>query len=107
MEYEEIIPQMWKPENEGDMIEGELLQKQTGLGNDKTSTLYHLQTKDGLKKLWGSTILDDRMAAVKEGRHVRITYKGLGEAKKGKNAPKIFKVEANKTQEQQSSFSLL
>jgi hypothetical protein len=50
-----------------------------------------------VKNVWGSAILDERMAFVKQGDKVKITFKGLAkEAKKGRNPAKIFKVEVDK-----------
>lgn len=95
MAYEEINPSEWKFENENDFIEGVLVQKQEKVGVNE-SMLYSLETSSGLKNVWGSAILDTHMALVKEGDKVRITFKGYGEAKPGKNAPKIFKVEVDR-----------
>lgn len=95
MAYEEITPGEWKFSEEGDFIEGVLVQKQENIGvND--SMLYSVENADGIKNVWGSAILDSRMAFVKVGEKVKITFKGLGEAKGGHNAPKIFKVEVDK-----------
>lgn len=59
--------------------------------------LYCLETKPGkFVNIWGSAILDQRMMLVSVGYEIRITYKGLGEAKKEQSAPKIFKVEINR-----------
>lgn len=95
MTYEEINPSEWKFENDGDFIEGILVQKHENVGVNK-SMLYNLENSEGIKSVWGSAILDSRMSLVKIGDKVKITYKGLGEAKGGKNAPKIFKVEIDR-----------
>ena len=58
--------------------------------------MYSIETPEGVKSVWGSAILDTRMTFVKIGEKVKITYKGLGEAKAGRNPPKIFKVEVDK-----------
>lgn len=95
MTYQEIDPQDWKYENDGDFIEGVLVRTQENVGpND--SMLYSIETSDGLKNVWGATILDQRMTLVNVGDKVKITYKGLAEPKGGKNAAKIFKVEVDK-----------
>lgn len=95
MAYEEINPTEWKPKNDGDFIEGVLVRVQPDVGvND--SMLYSIETPEGVVSVWGSAILDSRMGLVKVGEKVKITYKGLGEAKSGKNPPKIFKVEVDK-----------
>jgi hypothetical protein len=95
MAYEEINPSMWEYKEEGDFIEGTLVRVQEEVGENK-SNLYSIETSEGVKNVWGSAILDSRMALVVIGSKVRITYKGLGESKGGKNAPKIFKVEIDR-----------
>ena len=95
MAYEEINPTDWTYEKDGDFIEGILIRQQTEIGPNK-SMLYSIETPEGVKSVWGATLLDSRMALVKIGAKLKITYKGLGEAKAGHNAPKIFKVEVDK-----------
>ncbi len=95
MAYEEINPTDWTYENDGDFIEGILVQKKEHVGvND--SMLYSIEAPEGVKNVWGAAILDSRMALVKVGEKVKITYKGKAEAKQGKNPAKIFKVEVDK-----------
>jgi hypothetical protein len=93
--YEEINPSEWKPKEEGDFIEGILKDKQENVGVNN-SMLYSFETSDGLVVVWGSAVLDSRMVGASVGEKVKITYKGLGEAKGGHNAPKIFKVEVDR-----------
>lgn len=95
MAYKEINPTTWEYEEDGDFIEGVLVRVQKDVGVNK-SRLYSIETPEGVKSVWGATILDERMALVQIGERLKITYKGLGEAKKGKNAPKIFKVEVDR-----------
>lgn len=95
MAYEEINPTEWKPEKDEDFIEGIYVLEKKDVGVNK-SKLYSIETSEGVKNVWGSAILDSRMAHAKIGDKVKITYKGLGEATGGKNAPKIFKVEVDK-----------
>jgi len=95
MAYEEINPSEWKFEKDGDFIEGILVKKQSDVGVNK-SMLYSLDTAEGIKNVWGSAILDTRMSLAKLEEKIKITYKGLGEAKGGHNAPKIFKVERDR-----------
>lgn len=92
MAYKEINPEMWTYENDGDLIEGILVLKQDDVGDNK-SMMYSIETPEGVKNVLGTAILDSRMKLVNVGNKIKITYKGLGEAKSGKNAPKIFKVE--------------
>jgi hypothetical protein len=92
MAYKEIDPSTWLYSKDGDFIEGFLLKSESDIGVNK-AMLYSIETPEGVKSVWGTTILDSRMKFVKVGTKVKITYKGLGEAKAGHNAPKIFKVE--------------
>ncbi len=95
MTYKEVNPEAWTYEKDGDFIEGILIGKQSGVGPNE-SMIYNIDTKDsGIKNVWGSAVLDSRMALVKTESKVKITFKGLGEAKGGHNAPKIFKVEVD------------
>lgn len=92
-EWKENSGDFWKPENKDDEIEGVLVDIQHEVGVNK-STLYTVQEKESNDNLgvWGSTVLDSRMKGISIGSAVRIIYKGLGDAKSGQNAPKLFKV---------------
>lgn len=96
MAFEEINPKIWNYTKDGDFIEGILVRVQDDVGINK-SKLYHIENAEGIKSCWGSAILDERMALVKVGEMIRIVYKGLAEAQKGKNPAKIFKVYINKS----------
>lgn len=95
MAFEENNPGFWIPEREGDVIEGVLIKKEENVGSNK-SMLYTLEKDKKPTNVWGSTILDQRMVGINLGDLIRITYKGLGEKKSGKNAPKVFKVEVDR-----------
>ena len=104
MTYKEIDPDFWTYENDGDFIEGKLVQVQLGVG-DNNSKLYSIETSDDdVRNVWGAAILDTRMALVKVGDKVRITYKGLAEAKSGKKPAKIFKVEVDREEQPRKPF---
>ena len=94
MTYKEINPEIWTYSNDGDFVEGVLLNKEDEVGENK-SWMYSIETPEGVKSVWGSAVLDSRMKLVKVGSKIKITYKGLGESKAGRNAPKIFKVEVD------------
>ncbi len=95
MTYKEVVdPLIWTYENDGDFIEGVLVNKQDQVGPNN-SWIYTIETLEGVKSVWGAAILDSRMVAVKLGAKLKITFKGLGEAKGGHNPPKIFKVEVD------------
>ena len=103
MAYEEVgNPSVWTYQNDGYFIEGILVSKQDQVGANK-SWIYTIETPEGVKSVWGSAILDSVMISVKTGVQIKITYKGLGEAKGGKNPPKIFKVEVDKEVAQQEA----
>ena len=95
MPYQEIKPTDWTYEKDGDCIEGVLVRKQPEIGPNK-SMLYSIENPEGVKNVWGSAILDQRMAFVNVGEKIKITYKGLAEATPGKNPAKIFKVEVDR-----------
>jgi len=99
MAYEEINPTDWTYENDGDFIEGVLVRVQENIGPNN-SMLYSIETPEGVKSVWGATLLDSRMALVKMGNKLKITYKGKAEPQAGKNAAKIFKVEVDKEEKQ-------
>lgn len=94
MAFEEVNPNTWTYENDGDSITGVLLKTEKDVGPNK-SLMYHLESDGKPISVWGSTILDQRMQFIEPGTLIRITYKGLGEKKGGQNPPKIFKVEAD------------
>ncbi len=99
MVYEEVNPEIWTPKEDGDFIEGVLINTEKDIGENK-SNMYtiesQIENKSVMKNVWGSTILDYRMTLISIGSKIKITYKGLGEKKGGKNPPKIFKVEVDK-----------
>jgi len=94
MAYKEIDPDFWKYQKDGDFVEGVLIRKEEDVGENK-SKMYSIETSEGITNVWGSVVLDSRMALAKVGSKIKITYKGLGEAKSGRNPPKIFKVEVD------------
>jgi hypothetical protein len=100
MVFKEVAqPGIWKPENEGDKIEGTLIRREADVGENH-SNLYTIEQGNGeIVNVWGSVVLDSRMALVKVGSLIRITYKGLGERSGGKNAPKLFSVEVDDGQD--------
>ena len=96
MVYEEVNPTAWIPKTEGEFIEGILLFSQADVGVNK-SMIYNIETEEGIKSVWGSVILDSKMALVKVGEKIKITYLGKAKEKKGgKNPAKLFKVEIDK-----------
>ena len=98
----EFLDDVIKGRDIGDFIEGFLIKTQDNVGVNK-SMLYSIETFEGIKSVWGSTILDERMSLITVGARVRITFKGLGEKKPGKNPAKIFKVEVDVEEEEEKA----
>lgn len=89
-----IEPNVWKPTNEGDSVEGILIAKKEDVGINK-SKAYSIENKKEHNLVWGSTVLDDRMLYVNVGDYCKITYIKTTQNKKGQPL-KIFKVEKEK-----------
>ena len=89
MEWEEIQPNIWKPEQEGDALEGVLISKDKAGQYD--SNTYALDTPKGQVSLWGTAILNDKMKYVNVGETVKIVFEGRTETKKGQPVL-LFKV---------------
>jgi hypothetical protein len=83
----------WKPEKKDDQITGVLTAIKTDIGQN-ASMMYMVEESQSHETVgvWGSTILDSRMAGVKIGEEVKIVYKGLGDKKPGQNPPKLWQV---------------
>jgi len=63
-------------------IEGKFVKVETEIGpND--SNMYTIETKDGPFKVWGSTVLDDKLAGVSPNTYIKIDYEGKLTSKKG------------------------
>ena len=100
MAYEKVEVGLWKPENEGDLIEGIFISSEANVGANN-SKLYHLEVDSKPMSVWGSTILDTKMTIIKPGDKIKIVYDGLGEAKAGKQAPKQFTVYVDKVEKEE------
>ncbi len=82
--YEDIQEEFWKPEIEGDFVCGILARVQHNAGQNK-SNLYSLKKEDGnIVNVWGSTVLDDKMAVINQGDDIKIIYEGKVKPEKGK-----------------------
>jgi hypothetical protein len=91
MGYTEIQPNIWKPINIGDSVEGILVGVDQTVGRNE-SNIYSLETPEGLKwKVWGTAIIDDRMKYIKVGDKIKITYEGSTVNKAGQPL-KLYKV---------------
>lgn len=79
----------WKPENEGDSIEGTLVKVRQGQYGD----VYDMETAAGTQTVPSSAVLANRVTAGDEGKYVRIVFDGLLQSKiKGRNPTRLFKV---------------
>jgi hypothetical protein len=79
----------WKPQNEGDQIEGTLLKVRAGQYDD----VYDIDTKDGMQTVPSSAVLKNRISAADEGKYIVIKFDGLQQSKiKGRNPTRLFKV---------------
>lgn len=81
----------FKFENEGDSVEGELVNVRSDVGENK-SMMYDIKTENGLKAIWGSKILDEKMRVVKLGQKVKIVFKGKEKAKTGGREYLVYEV---------------
>lgn len=88
--WTEVNPGVWKPEKDGDSIEGTLIDKEQNIGKNN-SWLYHLD--DGNKKttVWGCAVLDERMKFVQIGQLIKITFVKKTKSKAGRDL-NIYKV---------------
>ncbi len=99
MVFTENVPGIFEFKEEDDEVTGVLIKIQEDVGPSK-SMFYTLEVKGKPVSVWGCAILDQRMMGIKIGDLIRIVYKGLGEAKAGMNAPKIFKVLVDRPEEE-------
>lgn len=89
-EYEEVTGgTFWKPEDEGDSIEGKL----KGSRETETGTIYEIENKDGTISLPSWAYLVNRLASIPVGRIVKIVFEGEEPPKiKGHHPTKVVKV---------------
>jgi len=81
---------VWKEENEGDSIEGTLKNIREGNYENK---VYDIETEEGLRTVFGSVVLDDRMAQVELGQKIKIVFTGTSPSKvPGRNPTKLYDV---------------
>ena len=87
VQWQKVEPTAWKPESEGDSIEGVLVSKQEAGVN--IGARYFIQdASDNVRFLWGSAILDQRMEHIHVGDVVRIEFDGKTTNKKGQTLHK-------------------
>jgi hypothetical protein len=93
MVWKNVEPELWKPQAKGEQVEGVLVNVEPK--GSEMSSKYYVETITGIKLVFGSTVLDDRMKSIKVGEIIRITYEGTVDNKRHQPV-KIFKVEVNR-----------
>lgn len=56
----------------------------------RVTRVAHVANKEGVFGLWESATLAPLFDSLEEGNDVFVRFEGLGEAKPGRNAPKLF-----------------
>jgi len=93
MEQDEWVstePQIWKEEEKGDTIEGKLVGKREK-GGKYGNASYLIENDEGVRVVFGTTVLENRMEAVNIGDIVRIVFKGMAKNKRDEDI-KLFEV---------------
>ena len=85
----ENTTEYWSPETKDEQLIGILTDSREGM----YGTTYFLNTGDKIIGTPSHKLLQGMMAQVPKNSFVRITYLGIGEAKKGQNAPALYTVE--------------
>jgi hypothetical protein len=83
-------PQVWKEEQEGDAIEGKLVEKREN-GGKYGNASYLIENDEGVHVIFGTTVLESRMRAAEIGDMIRIVFKGIEKNKRNEDI-KIFEV---------------
>jgi hypothetical protein len=68
--------------DKSDPVEGKFLKMESEVGPNK-SKMYTVETENGEVKVWGSTVLDDKLMGVPQGTYIKIEYEGKLKSKKG------------------------
>lgn len=90
-EYDDVEQDFWKFENDGDSVAGVYISKEENVG-ENDSNVYNLNTVDGIKSVWGSTVLDSKMKLASFGEDIRIVFVGKVKPDKGREY-KDFKLQ--------------
>lgn len=81
-EWQDTSGDIWRPEKSGDFIQGVLLNKRPGRYQWNN---YSIETDGGVRTVFGSAVLENRMGAIKEGDEVKIIFGGFEKNTKGQN----------------------
>lgn len=86
-------------------IEGKLIKTESNIGPNG-SKMYTFEVEDKEIKVWGTTVLDDKLLGVPVGTYVRIDYEGKLKSKKGTpyHSYKVFIDEDSIPQEAPQDF---
>lgn len=79
-------------EKDGDSVEGKLVAIRDGSyyrPDGGKSRIYDIETKEGVKTIFGTMILERNMSTVEVGSEVKIIYHGLVNTKRGTQAKKF------------------
>lgn len=71
--------QVWDKKNP---LEGVFVKAEDEVGPNK-SKMYTIKNDDGEVKVWGSTVLDNKLMGVPHGSYVKLEYEGKLTSKKG------------------------
>lgn len=75
----------------GVVVEIKTIQKKNPKkGEDPTTRIMIVKTKDGDRGVWEKAALHGLFDAAKKGKQVYIEHLGMGKAKKGQSAPNLF-----------------
>ncbi len=75
--------EIWKPIQEGDTIEGTLVNVQSGIGPNR-QWVYDIRVEDGtVYTVWGKHILDGQLNGVPIQSYIKIEFIGKKQTKKG------------------------
>lgn len=92
---EELGTQFWNPENDGDILEGVVVDAREGkIGDKETGKSYLIENATGQYWTPSHAVLQNRLAKVKVQDYIRIVFEGedVTQKKKGQNAPKMYSV---------------
>lgn len=82
-EYEDVEQEFVKFEEENQSVAGKYLSMSQEVG-ENNANVYNIETEDGIKSIWGTTVLDQKMSLLKIGDDIKIIYLGKVKPEKGK-----------------------
>ena len=96
-----VQPEVWKPEQEEDSIEGVLVLRSEHSGR-YDSEAYYIENKSRTVVVFGTTVLEARMRLMKIGDVVKIVYKGIEKNSRNEDT-KIFEVFKRRVDEKENA----